>query len=198
VPRIDYLLRRLAAAIIDSVILSILYLIPTLMSGWHSVAHAWCGNTITEFYATSLFKLLSFSMDGILVALMPAGICFNFFSFVDEPVTFYKPLFISRILFLGTFMLINWLYHAVLESSSRQATFGKMLFKIRVTDINGKKISFGKATIRHFAKIFSTLILCFGYLVVVWTKQKQALHDKIANCIISETITSSDAQVPKT
>lgn len=79
---------------------------------------------------------------------------------------------------------IPWLYHALMESSAKQATIGKILLKIRVTDLNGQRISFGRATVRHFSKIISTWTLLIGFLMAGWTKKKQALHDKIAGCIV--------------
>lgn len=80
--------------------------------------------------------------------------------------------------------LVNWLYHAIMESSAKQATLGKLLLKIRVTDLDGQRISLGKATARHFSKTISTLALLIGFLMAGWTKKKQALHDKIAKCLV--------------
>ncbi len=82
------------------------------------------------------------------------------------------------------FLLLPWLYQAIMESSSKQATLGKMLLKIKVTDLDGQRISFWKATARHFSKILSTLTLLAGYLMAGWTNKKQALHDKIAGCLV--------------
>ena len=47
-----------------------------------------------------------------------------------------------------------WLYFAILESSTWQATIGKRLFNIRVTDLHGRQISFARATGRHFGRMF--------------------------------------------
>src|SRR5580692_11271903 len=52
---------------------------------------------------------------------------------------------------IGIFF-IPWLYEALMTSSEKQATVGKMLLGIAVTDLNGNRISFGRATGRHFAK----------------------------------------------
>ena len=66
-------------------------------------------------------------------------------------------------------VLIGWLYSALLESSPNQATCGKMALGIVVTDLNGERISFGRATGRHFGKILSGLTLGIGYLMVAFT-----------------------------
>jgi uncharacterized RDD family membrane protein YckC len=81
-------------------------------------------------------------------------------------------------------IVINWLYYALLESSFKQATLGKMALGLKVTDMEGKRISFGQATGRYFAKILSGLILCIGYLMAAFTEKKQALHDIIVGTLV--------------
>jgi predicted Zn finger-like uncharacterized protein len=81
-------------------------------------------------------------------------------------------------------IIMGWLYFAIMESSSKQGTLGKMILGIKVTDLYGNAISFGKATLRHFSKIISTIILLVGYLMVGFTAKKQALHDMIAGCLV--------------
>ena len=77
-----------------------------------------------------------------------------------------------------------WLYHALMESSRWQATPGKLALGIRVTDLNGHRISFGRATGRHFGKIISGIPLLIGWIMVAFTKKKQALHDMVAGCLV--------------
>jgi uncharacterized RDD family membrane protein YckC len=80
--------------------------------------------------------------------------------------------------------LVGWLYFAGLESSERQATIGKMALGVYVTDLDGNRISFARATLRYFAKLISALILMVGFLMAAWTERKQALHDIIANTLV--------------
>jgi uncharacterized RDD family membrane protein YckC len=84
----------------------------------------------------------------------------------------------------GVGIIIGWLYWALMESSAQQATLGKMAIGVIVTDLAGNRISFGRATGRHFAKILSALILCIGYIMVAFTEKKQGLHDQIANTLV--------------
>lgn len=77
-----------------------------------------------------------------------------------------------------------WLYEALMESSSRQATLGKMIFGMKVTDLYGNRISFGRATGRHFGKWVSALILFIGYIMAGFTERKQALHDMLAGTLV--------------
>ena len=81
--------------------------------------------------------------------------------------------------------LLNWLYFTVLESSGRQATLGKMVMGIVVTDMEGRRISFGRANGRFWSKILSGLFFSIGYIIAGFTERKQALHDLIAATLVS-------------
>ena len=54
----------------------------------------------------------------------------------------------------------------------------------RVTDSNGDRIDFGRASIRYFGKIVSHIIFMIGYVMAGITPKKQALHDIMANCLV--------------
>lgn len=81
-------------------------------------------------------------------------------------------------------IVVFWLYFALLESSSLQATLGKMALGIIVTDLDGRRISFARATVRQLSKILSTLTLFIGWLMAGFTIKKQALHDMIAGTLV--------------
>lgn len=93
---------------------------------------------------------------------------------------------ISAILtFMGAALLATWLYHAYFESSSWQATPGKRMMNLYITDLSGQPISFLNATGRHFAKIITNLIpLWLGYIMAAFTERRQALHDMIAGTLV--------------
>lgn len=75
-------------------------------------------------------------------------------------------------------------YFAVLESSPLQATVGKWLLGIKVTDLTGKRISFARAAARFFAKILSGQFLLIGYFIAAFTEKSQALHDLLAATLV--------------
>jgi uncharacterized RDD family membrane protein YckC len=78
----------------------------------------------------------------------------------------------------------EWLYYALMESSRYQATLGKMALRIIVTDLDYKRVSFGKATGRYFGKLLSVMILLMGYLMIAFTERKQGLHDMLAGTLV--------------
>ncbi len=77
-----------------------------------------------------------------------------------------------------------WLYFALMESSSAQATLGKKIMGIKVTDRFGQPLSFGHATGRHFSALITQFTLTIGYLMAAFTARKQALHDMIASTLV--------------
>lgn len=91
-------------------------------------------------------------------------------------------------LFYLIYIVALWLYFALMESSARQATFGKMALSIKVTDLDGRRIGFGKATGRFFGKIISGLILYIGFMMAGWTEKKQALHDMMAGTLVVRSL----------
>src|SRR5207244_1144403 len=78
----------------------------------------------------------------------------------------------------------SWLYEAIMMSSEWQATVGKRVMSIVVTDIEGKRMTFARATGRHFAKYISAFLLGIGFIIAAFTAKKQALHDMIAETLV--------------
>jgi uncharacterized RDD family membrane protein YckC len=81
-------------------------------------------------------------------------------------------------------VLTPWLYCALFEAGKWQATPGKRLLGLYVVDMNGQRISFGRASGRYFSKFISSLIFFIGYIIAGLTQNKQALHDKIASTLV--------------
>lgn len=76
------------------------------------------------------------------------------------------------------------LYYALQESSSHQATVGKRALGIKVTDLQGNRITLGHAFGRWFAAALSYITLYIGFLIAAFTERKQALHDMVANTLV--------------
>jgi len=92
---------------------------------------------------------------------------------------------------IGLFMLsllaiaaLFFLYFAVQESGKHQATFGKRAMKLYVTDMNGNRLTFGKALLRVFGRIVNSFTMLIGYAICLWTDYKQGLHDMIAGTLV--------------
>jgi uncharacterized RDD family membrane protein YckC len=85
---------------------------------------------------------------------------------------------------VGLSILVAILYQPFFESSELQGTPGKALLNMRVTDLNGQRISFKKAVIRYVMRIISSLLACLGFLMMLFTDKKQTLHDLVAETLV--------------
>ena len=81
-------------------------------------------------------------------------------------------------------IVVGWLYFAFMESGPKQGTLGKIVLGLIVTDEQGRKIDFARASIRHFSKYLSAILLCIGFLMVAFDARKQGLHDKLAKTLV--------------
>lgn len=93
---------------------------------------------------------------------------------------------LSYIFFVFMILIGSWLYFALQESSTKMGTIGKRAMGIVVTDMDGNRISFARASGRYFGKIISGSIMYVGYIMAAFTERKQALHDMISNCLVMQ------------
>lgn len=150
-------------------------------------------------YAGFWLRFVAFLIDGVValvafvILLIPLSILTGAGAFLskigsDEDISDDMGAFlgIGFILgFVGIILVVSWLYYALSESSSWQATPGKKMLNLRVTDMTGQPISFGRASGRFFGKIISgKMTLYIGYILAGFTEKKQALHDMIASCLV--------------
>ena len=85
---------------------------------------------------------------------------------------------------LAVIPLVNFVYHIVMESSPKQATYGKQILRIKVCDMEGNPINGGSALARNFCKLFSNITFGIGYLISFFNKQQQCLHDMMAGTLV--------------
>jgi uncharacterized RDD family membrane protein YckC len=85
-------------------------------------------------------------------------------------------------------LMIQWAYFALLESSPWQASLGKRMLGLKVTDLEGNRISFGRASARFFCTLISGFILMAGFIMIAFTQKKQALHDILTGCLVIKSV----------
>lgn len=151
-------------------------------------------------YAGFWLRVAAYILDSLIIGIpmffisMIIGFVYGFLMAMSHPGT-RNTLFnedgnlnasfvVFELCVMAFSMTVHWLYYALQESSSAQATIGKRVIGLRVTDMHGQRIGFGKATGRFFGKILSGLILCVGYIMAGITEKKQALHDMIAGTLV--------------
>ncbi|MFO1388231.1 RDD family protein [Cellvibrio sp.] len=128
-------------------------------------------------------------IDWMLLSILN-GICIGLFALSFGAAMFSGglgaiPFGVTMVFGFFTLSLcLNWLYYTLMESSTRQATLGKMALGIVVTDNDGRRISFARANGRYWSKILSGFFMCLGYIMAAFTAKKQALHDLIASTLV--------------
>jgi uncharacterized RDD family membrane protein YckC len=149
---------------------------------------AFLNNLPPEKYAGFWFRFLAFLIDalilsaisfGLAVAMSPEGetaVCNSGFN----PHPYEPRVFLYKLLCA----LLWWLYFALLESSTVQATPGKLLLGLKTTDLFGNQLNFYRASLRHFCKLLSAITMLVGFLMAAFTLRRQALHDLIAGTLV--------------
>jgi len=141
----------------------------------------------TTTYAGFWRRFVAWFLDGLLLSVVTLPFTLQFGGDAAAEA--------ARASAAGTIStVVGWLYHALMESSAKQATVGKMALGIIVTDLEGRRIGFGRATGRYFAKILSALILGIGFLMAAFTERKQALHDMVASTLVVKGEAPSQAR----
>jgi uncharacterized RDD family membrane protein YckC len=79
-------------------------------------------------------------------------------------------------------------YEIYFHGSPSGQTYGKKWMGIRVIDFNtGGPIGYGRATIRMIGRYISGFLCYLGYFWMLWDKEKQCWHDKMANDVVVPT-----------
>jgi uncharacterized RDD family membrane protein YckC len=87
---------------------------------------------------------------------------------------------------LGYFgILVGLAYFAYFEGGPAGQTIGKRILGIRVYDFTqGGPIGYGRGVLRYLGRIVSTIPCLLGYFWMLWDKEKQTWHDKIATTVV--------------
>jgi uncharacterized RDD family membrane protein YckC len=136
---------------------------------------AWLLDAIILSVAMTPIQMMVFGMMGVSMGLG---------GFQEHPEQMFAVMFPALFVIIILSLAGHWLYEALMTSSSKQATLGKMVCGLRVTDLQGRRLTFARATGRFFAKYISGMTLLIGYIIAGITERKQALHDLIAGTYV--------------
>ncbi len=135
------------------------------------------GGTSRQLTSATLFQRLGAdAIDRTMLAIGSYTINFIFQTFFG--------IGIDWTILLTYYIILGFVYCPTLDSSANRGTIGKKLMGIMVTDVTGKQVKFQRALTRHVSKIFSYLTLGAGFLMVQFTPEHQALHDRLAKCLV--------------
>jgi len=125
-------------------------------------------------YAGFWLRLFAFLVDGLILGVV------NMILVAVFPASELGSFSIAYLIML----VISLLYYPLLESSKMQATIGKYILGLKVTNMDGTRISVAIGFGRYLSKILSTVILFIGYIMIAFTEKKQGLHDMIVKTLV--------------
>ncbi len=140
------------------------------------------------YYAGFFKRFAAYLIDGLILAI-PFGLIMALFGPDASDIEQMDPedmrgLWSSMASIYVVLGALYFAYFAYFESSDKQATPGKSVMKLKVTNLNGDRISFMNALGRNAGKIVSAMIFYIGFIMAAFTQKKQALHDIMASTLI--------------
>jgi uncharacterized RDD family membrane protein YckC len=82
-------------------------------------------------------------------------------------------------------LLVSFTYLTVLIGGPRGQTLGQQAMGIRVISFEtGGSIGYGRAFVRIFAAWLSAIVILLGYIWMLWDKESQCWHDKLAGDVV--------------
>ncbi|WP_443937974.1 RDD family protein [Pedobacter sp. MW01-1-1] len=136
--------------------------------------------TAPQYFASFDQRLLASVIDFFFIFLLYCIVILISFAFIEGK----DERLMAFLLPLPSILVIKTVYGILAEASSAQASIGKRLVSIKVTDMEGSRISMGKSMGRNLAKIFSVLPAFFGYLYSFLNKKNQCWHDIAAETLV--------------
>jgi uncharacterized RDD family membrane protein YckC len=170
--------------------------VPAAQPAWQTSARPPVG------YAGFWLRVVAAIIDGIVVSIPLAPFFFFFFASLipslmrsQDPMEVIAAVLPRLMVFVLVTLAISWLYWSLLESSAWQATLGKKVLGLYVTDISGQPATFARTSGRFFAGRGLSYIPSIGGLYFLiscicagLTEKKQAVHDMIAGCLVLRKI----------
>lgn len=107
-------------------------------------------------YASALRRVLAYALDASILFIGVPVILGGIFSLIFQKTIGFEWMrsgFLFWAFVFCTASLPFWLYYSVFESSTRQATIGMKALGLRVTSMEGERISFGRALLRTVVKL---------------------------------------------
>ena len=132
-------------------------------------------------YASILARVKAYLIDTViqLTVSFSLGIIINLImSGFDISLLRLPVILLFSYIILPIFSLIYSIYY---EGSAKQATIGKQVVDVKVTDVDGNRLTWGKAIVRNLLKY----IVGIGAVLAIFTEKKQALHDMAASTIVT-------------
>lgn len=183
------------------VLFTLFFVLPCLLGAWvkinkNKISKRELNIMNTEFKIAGIWSRIGGAIiDLIIVFIFCFLVMFSWFFMIG--IT--DPLAASKINYetgepsdLFVFLVIDYLYTAILQSGSKQGTWGQRAMGLQVIKIDGSTVTFGTASIRYFVSLISSILFKIGYVIAIFTEKKQTLHDLAAGVIVIRRFSNSE------
>jgi uncharacterized RDD family membrane protein YckC len=147
-------------------------------------------NIIIVNYASFFSRLLAYFIDMFSICFFIYFIAFilgydvtDFYISGEEEVWSYR--FFMHSPSWNYWAFLTWLvYSIIMDRSKYQATHGKLLMKLKVSNDSGHRISLQQSLMRNLFKIISMFPFALGFIWIILNKQNKGWHDIVANTLV--------------
>jgi len=136
--------------------------------------------TAPQYFASFDQRLLAMAIDYFFITLGYVIFLLLLFIVIEGK----EQRISTALLLLPVIPLAKLVYNIAADASAHQGSIGKRLLDIKVTDMQGSRISTGVSVSRNLAKLISALPLFFGYLYCFLNRKQQCWHDIIADTLV--------------
>jgi len=136
--------------------------------------------TIPQYFASLDMRLLSTAIDYFIAFCIYAVLAAVYLGGTENAKE-SLPTLLAGLVLVPVFKFV---LSVVTEGSKKQASVGKMLIGVKVTDEQGRPIGYGKALLRNIAKLIGIITLGIGFFIGFFDRRQQCWHDKIAGTLV--------------
>jgi uncharacterized RDD family membrane protein YckC len=152
---------------------------PEISETYHSQKETEAVSPFEGFYAGFWMRFWAYLLDLIVIGSVNRMILNPVFRALDVPLAesgIFSPMSIST-------AIVFYLYFVLMTKFYGQ-TLGKMVFGLKVVELDGKRLSWGTVIFREWIGRFISATVMILYIVVAFTKKKQGLHDLFADTTV--------------
>lgn len=133
-----------------------------------------------QYFASLDIRLLAIIIDYFIIFVIYCLLATLVVVFINEK----QIRIVVSLAGLAIIPLAKMIYSTIMEASSRQGSYGKVLMGLKVSDEQGLPITFSRSVVRNLSKLLCIATLGLGYMMGFFDKRQQCLHDRIAGTLV--------------
>ncbi len=133
-----------------------------------------------QYFASLDIRLLAVIIDYFIIFAVYCVLAIVVVAFLDDQ----QKRTIVALSGLAIIPLAKMIYSTIMEASSRQASYGKVLMGLKVSDEQGRPITLSRSIVRNMSKLLCVATLGLGYIIGFFDKRQQGLHDRLAGTLV--------------